>query len=151
MKLSTLINLASKNFGSLYTGNCGTFALALYRVMLERGYKAELVAIAQSDTTDDDLHAAEAEVYHFYVKVGNKWIDGLGVFHSKKAMMKSLTGTIATCLKKDNAAVFIFDHDEINPVFVLNVIHGNTDYDTHEDIFQEWIVKTLNGQKIELD
>jgi len=142
--LKTKFKLKPTDF---YTGNCGTFAYALGSTLLEQGQNVSLIVVSNGKE-EEDMYK-ETDIYHIFMKIENKYFDGIKVYATPKDAIKSLETKIAPFAASGEWESFEFAPNEWKTnKFIINLVHANTNYCISEKTWKEYIDSIVTGRKI---
>jgi len=96
-EINELIKKASEKFGvmNLSSGNCGVFALALGRLLSEKGLEPKINFLFkfredENINTIDNLSNSEPDIYHVVLSLNDKIYDGTGETSIEKLLELSV-------------------------------------------------------------
>lgn len=151
--LSDIINEAKSKVGVLHTGNCGTFAYALRKILQEDGHDASLYFVTSKDLSGEDiLESAEGDYYHIFVTVGGAFVDGHKVYRSPQEAISFFDTEIAPEAHDISEHEFGEDYfsDEDKDNDLRRTIDWNTNACYSQDYFYNIIRSILNSRNIRL-
>lgn len=120
---------------SLMSGNCGTFAIALHKALLDQGYVSDIGVITNADE-ENDLFFSDVDIYHVFVYVDGLYIDGDGVFEDADHMVEWIDEEYHS----PNMSLFTFEKHEINEKFET-MVRNNTNYTISVTTFYKVMTK----------
>jgi hypothetical protein len=141
-----LINSCQSHFGSgnLFSGNCGTFALALATILEEQGEVPRIVVICEDvygdgdEAEPEDILTSDARVYHVAVYVRGSLFDGDG-----KVTNDSIADWIEREYNDFESAVFNFDLYAPN---LVRMVENSTDWNISTSTFLKFMKSITPGQ-----
>lgn len=148
--LSDIIKIIRKKFHPT-SGDCGMFALGLWKFLKDNNIYSDIYIISDFDGNpdsfeDDDFYEYQGEVYHIYLLINGKLIDGVKIYMSQE--------DILNCLKKYYTFdMNIFDQQPIsinNENFqkIKSFIVENTNYWYNDDFYYNFLKQLVNNRKL---
>lgn len=126
---------------SLMSGNCGTFAIALHKALLNQGYVSDICVITNAEE-ERDLFFSDVDIYHVFVYAQGLYIDGDGVFEDADHMVEWIDEEYHS----PNMSLFTFEKPEIDKRFET-MIRSNTNYTISVDTFYRVINEKANPER----